>query len=113
MLCSQIGYSISFLDLLKYSYGLCLFHGINTLEEASNRLYRLVRKLRDSCLLLDCLRCEDFHMHDVVHDVAILIASERHNMFRIGNGGKVKEWPDVDALKRCTTFSISDEYICP
>ncbi|XP_065631972.1 probable disease resistance protein At4g27220 isoform X2 [Quercus suber] len=109
LLCSQMGYSIVYLDLLKYSYGLCLFHGINTLEEARNRLYRLVRTLKDSCLLLDCPCCEHFHMHDVVRYVAILIASERHNMFRIGNGGKVKEWPDVDALKRCTTFSISDE----
>ncbi|KAM4108533.1 hypothetical protein ACB094_03G051700 [Castanea mollissima] len=110
LLCSQMGYSIYYLDLLKYSYGLCLFHGTNTLEEARNRLYRLVRNLRDSCLFLDCPHsCDHFHMHDVVRHVAIIIASKHHNMFRVGDGGKVKEWPDVDALKRCTTFSISDK----
>ena len=48
-------------------------------------------------------------MHDVVRDFAFLLASKHHNMFMVGDGGKVKEWPDVEALKRCTTFSISDE----
>nr|POE88931.1 disease resistance protein [Quercus suber] len=110
--CSQIGYSIAYLDLLKYSYGLCLFNGINTLEEARDRLYRLVHNLRDSCLLLDCPHsCDHLHMHDVIRDVAILIASKHHNMFMVGDGGKVKEWPDVEALKRCTTLSISDKYV--
>ena len=122
LLCSQMGNSIEFLDLLKYSYGLSIFSGVNTLEEARNRLYRLVRNLRDSCLLLDCCHsCEHFHMHDVVRDVAILIASKHHNMIMVGDGGEVKEWPDVDELRRCTAFSLfggdvhelPDEMECP
>uniref|UniRef100_A0A7N2L2P3 AAA+ ATPase domain-containing protein n=1 Tax=Quercus lobata TaxID=97700 RepID=A0A7N2L2P3_QUELO len=122
LLCSQMSSSIVYLDLLKYSYGLCLFDGINTLEDTRNRLYRLVRNLRDSCLLLDCRHSrEHLHMHDVVRDVAILIASKHCDMFMVGDGGEVNEWPDVDALKRCTIFSIDggdirelpDEMECP
>ncbi|KAB9241440.1 hypothetical protein FH972_027012 [Carpinus fangiana] len=46
------------------------------------------------------------HMHDVVRDVATFIASRDHNMLVLRDNGGLKKWPDVDALKRCTTFSI-------
>uniref|UniRef100_A0A2N9HR56 Uncharacterized protein n=1 Tax=Fagus sylvatica TaxID=28930 RepID=A0A2N9HR56_FAGSY len=40
LFCSQHGYGIQYLDMLKYCYGWGLFPNINTLEEARNRLYR-------------------------------------------------------------------------
>jgi Leucine-rich repeat (LRR) protein len=107
LLCAEMGYTITYRDLLKYCYGLGFFHGINSLEEASNRLYSHVRNLKDSCLLLDCPHGSDHcHMHDVVRDVATFIASRDHNMLVLRDNSGLKKWPDVDALKRCTAFSI-------
>ncbi|XP_059441636.1 disease resistance protein At4g27190-like [Corylus avellana] len=107
LLCAEMSYTINYLDLLKYCYGLGSFHGITTLEEARNRLDSHVRNLKDSCLLLDCPHGSDHcHMHDVVRDVATFIASRDHNMFVVRENSGLKKWPDVDALKRCKTFSI-------
>jgi hypothetical protein len=52
LLCTQLGYYIEERDLLKYCCGLGLFHGINTTEDARNRLYTKLRILKDCCLLL-------------------------------------------------------------
>jgi Leucine-rich repeat (LRR) protein len=120
--CAEMHFSINYLDLLKYCYGLGSFHGINTLEEARNRLYRLVRNLKDSCLLVDCPHSsENCHMHDVVRDVATLIASKDHNMIIVRDDDGLKERLDVDVLKRCKELSmrggdfheLPDEMECP
>ncbi|KAG6646187.1 hypothetical protein CIPAW_08G176000 [Carya illinoinensis] len=107
LLCAQQGYVISYRDLLRYSFGLRLFHGIDTLEEASNRLEKLVSNLQDSCLLIQSPHSSnEFYMHDVVRHVATMIASNDHNMFVMrGNGGQTA-WPYVDALKKCEALSI-------
>ncbi|GMY21227.1 probable disease resistance protein At4g27220 [Fagus crenata] len=109
LLCSESGYIIGYLDMLKYCYGWGLFPNINTLEEARNRLHREVRNLRDSSLLLDCPNThEHFHMHDVVRDAAILIASkDEHNIFLVSDDRELKQLMDMDALKRCMALSIS------
>ncbi|XP_041020983.1 uncharacterized protein LOC121262542 [Juglans microcarpa x Juglans regia] len=105
--CAEMDFCIGRQDLLKYCYGLGLFHGINTLEDARNRLYRLFRNLKDSCLLQDCPHESELcHMHDVVRDVATLIASKDCDMLFMRDDGGLKEWPDMDALKRCKAFSI-------
>ncbi|KAG2694937.1 hypothetical protein I3760_08G167400 [Carya illinoinensis] len=108
LLCAQQGYVISYWDLLRYSFGLCLFHGIDTLEEASNRLEKLVSNLQDSCLLIQSPHSsKEFYMHDVVRHVATMIASNHdHNMFVMRGDGGQTAWPDVDALKRCEALSI-------
>ncbi|KAG7970239.1 hypothetical protein I3843_07G072400 [Carya illinoinensis] len=107
LLCAHMDYSIGYLDLLKYSYGLSLFQGISTLEEAINRIYRLVHSLKDTSLLLDCpYSSEHFVMHNVVRDVAMLIASKDHSIFMGRDGGELKKWPDMDTLKRCKSLSI-------
>ncbi|KAG6646083.1 hypothetical protein CIPAW_08G168600 [Carya illinoinensis] len=105
--CARMEFDIDRLDLVKYCYGLGLFHGINTLEDARNRLYRILRSLKDSCLLQDFPHDSQFcRMHDVVRDVAMLIALRDYGMLFIGDDGGPKEWPDMDALKRCKAFSI-------
>ncbi|KAG6701566.1 hypothetical protein I3842_08G171600 [Carya illinoinensis] len=53
LLCAQLPYFLDYRDLLKYSYGYGLCHGINTLEDARDTLDTLLRKLKDSCLLLE------------------------------------------------------------
>ena len=119
LLCSQMG-TISYQDLVKYCFGLCLFPGICTLEEARNKVYTLIRSLKDSCLLLEDPRTSKFvRMHDLVHDVAILIAKAQ-NVFTVRNDDPVK-WPDEDALTMCTSISVlardihelPDGLVCP
>jgi Leucine-rich repeat (LRR) protein len=105
LLCAQIGYYIYMSDLLKYCCGLGLFYGINTMEDARNRLYTRLGILKDCCLLLPN-SSKSLRMHDVVHDAAKLIASRDHNMFVVGADGELTEWLDVDALKRCRAFSV-------
>ncbi|KAG2702072.1 hypothetical protein I3760_06G074300 [Carya illinoinensis] len=106
LLCAQLSAFVFYRDLLKYNYGYGFFHdGIDTLEEARNMLDTLLGKLRDSCLILESF-IHGFRMHDVVRDVATIIASEDHNMFVIRDDGGLKTWPKVDSLKRCKAFSI-------
>ncbi|KAG6646201.1 uncharacterized protein LOC122318465 isoform X2 [Carya illinoinensis] len=107
LLCARQGYYVSYRDLLRYGFGLRLFYGIDTLEEARNRLETLVNNLRDSCLLLQSPHSsKEFYMHDVVRRVATIIASNDHNMFVMRGDGGQKAWPDVDALKICEALSI-------
>ncbi|KAL4605324.1 hypothetical protein ACB092_09G020400 [Castanea dentata] len=92
--------------LLKKCFGLRLFHGISTLEEARNRIYTLVRSLKDSGLLLDAHdTSECVGMHDLTRDVALLIANETQNVLTIMDEGLV-EWPDEDDMKMCTKIFV-------
>ena len=110
LLCCQMSYTIDYQDLLKYCFGLCLFPGIRTLEDARNRVYTLVRKLKDCCLLLEDPHTSDYvRMHDLVRGVAILIA-KGENMLTMRNDDPVK-WPDEDAIRTCTKISILDSDI--
>ncbi|KAK9292952.1 hypothetical protein L1049_020934 [Liquidambar formosana] len=84
--------------------GLGLFRGINTIEEARDRVYTLVHKLKTSCLFLDC-DIKSVKMHDVVLDVAISIASRDQNGFMVSYGVGLKEWPK-DIQKKCTAISL-------
>ncbi|KAG2702076.1 hypothetical protein I3760_06G074400 [Carya illinoinensis] len=108
LLCALLcQFDIYYQDLLRYGFGLGLFQGIVTLEEARHRLDRLVSNLQDSCLLLES--SDDprgFYMHDVVRYVARIIGSKHRNMFAMTDNGGPKPWPDVDSLKRCQAFSI-------
>ncbi|KAG6701526.1 hypothetical protein I3842_08G169500 [Carya illinoinensis] len=108
LLCAQQGYYISYQELLRYGFSMGLFLNIYTFEEARNRLERLVRDLLDSCLLLQSPHSsKEFYMHDLVRDVATIIASsENHNMFVMRDDGGQKAWPDVEALNRCEALSI-------
>ncbi|XP_030959627.1 uncharacterized protein LOC115981550 isoform X3 [Quercus lobata] len=104
LLCSQMGPTIFYMDLVKYCFGLCLFPGILTLEEARNKVYTLVRSLKDSCLLLEDPRTSNYvRMHDLVRDVILIAKAE--NVFSMRDDDPVK-WPDEDALKMCTSISV-------
>ena len=113
--------TIYYPDLLKKCYGLRLFHGISTLEEARNRMYTLVRSLKDSGLLVDAPDTNEFvGMHDLTHDVALLISYETQNVLTMRDKGLV-EWPDEDDMKMCTAifvferdiYELPDRLECP
>ncbi|TXG59196.1 hypothetical protein EZV62_017025 [Acer yangbiense] len=94
LLCSleNAGTNIHTLDLFKYSMGLGLFKDVDTMEEARNRMHTLISNLKASCLLLDGKANDFVKVHDIIHAVAISIASSKDNlMFNIQNATRMKE----------------------
>ncbi|KAH9752962.1 Disease resistance protein [Citrus sinensis] len=71
-------------DLLRYGVGWGLFENVYTLEEARSRVHRLIDNLKSSCLLLDGDAEDEVKMHDVIHVVAVSIATEER-MFNVPN----------------------------
>ena len=106
LLCAQIGSGIYYQYLLKKCFGLRLFHGINTLEKSRNRIYTLLRSLKDSGLLLDAPDISKYaRMHDRVRDAALSIASKRY-LLTMRDEGPV-EWPNEDDIKICTSICVT------
>ncbi|KAB2612306.1 disease resistance protein [Pyrus ussuriensis x Pyrus communis] len=93
-------------DLLKYSMGLGLIKNVETVEEARNSLNRMVKKLKNYCLLLDSYDDDSVRMHELVRDVAVRIASDDQKAFSKADGDEVKEWPSEDFLKKCTSIFL-------
>ncbi|XVF04820.1 hypothetical protein REPUB_Repub05bG0118300 [Reevesia pubescens] len=106
LLCSLMPYNATTFDLLKYGMALGLLRGIKTMEEAHQRLHRLVQNLKSSCLLFDGRMTEEFTMHDVIRDVAASIASREGKMFFMRNERGPRELPDAGMLRNCTAISL-------
>uniref|UniRef100_A0A2N9HTF9 NB-ARC domain-containing protein n=1 Tax=Fagus sylvatica TaxID=28930 RepID=A0A2N9HTF9_FAGSY len=67
--------------------------------------------LKDYGLLLDGPPSSDYVlMHDLVRDVAKLIASKNEKVLTMRGDGPV-EWPAEDEMKKCTRISIADRDI--
>ncbi|XWS73626.1 hypothetical protein CRYUN_Cryun02cG0144700 [Craigia yunnanensis] len=121
LLCSLMPYNATIFDLLKYGMAFGLLRGIRTMEEAHQRLHRLVQNLKSSCLLFDGRMAEEFTMHDVIRDVAASIASRDGKMFLMRNGIGPRELPDAGMLRNCTaislfyndSISLPDQLECP
>ncbi|KAG8479953.1 hypothetical protein CXB51_024970 [Gossypium anomalum] len=80
LLCSVMGRNGLVEDLVRYTVGLDLFGGVNTMEEARNNVLTVVAKLKASSLLLDSYEDKRFDIHDVVWDAALNIASRDYHM---------------------------------
>ncbi|KAG8479961.1 hypothetical protein CXB51_024976 [Gossypium anomalum] len=80
LLCSVMGRNGLVEDLVRYTVGLDLFGGVNTMEEARNNVLTVVDKLKASSLLLDGFEDGLFDIHDVVWDAALNIASRDYHM---------------------------------
>ncbi|TXG65725.1 hypothetical protein EZV62_007000 [Acer yangbiense] len=102
-------------DLLAYGKGLGIIEKVETMKDARNRVNTLLRKLKDSSLLLD-INDYRFSLHDVVRDIGTSIASRDRNMFR---NCTIRELVDKDALKNCVGISLynigklPEEFECP
>ncbi|XP_044481961.1 probable disease resistance protein At4g27220 [Mangifera indica] len=93
-------------DLFKHVVYLDILEGANlTMEDAQDRLDKLVRDLKDASLLLDGVTNKQFAMHDVVRVVALTIAYVDHHVFTAKNDIE-REWKDRDKLKKCTKISL-------
>ncbi|KAK4270262.1 hypothetical protein QN277_023320 [Acacia crassicarpa] len=105
LLCGVLGTSIYVSYLLKYAIGLGIFKCVDTIEDARNRLYRIIIDLKASCLLVDAnAKSEIIKMHDIVHKVAVSMALE-YAFIKIND--KLQDWPKEDILERCTHINLS------
>ncbi|KAI4357315.1 hypothetical protein L6164_001272 [Bauhinia variegata] len=105
LLCGVMRSHSLVMDLFTNSIGLGLFQDIYNMEEAQNSLHISIRKLKDSCLLLDSYSSKRFNMHDVVRDTAIRLASRQQNLF-IKRYEKLEEWPERDQMIDCRTIIL-------
>ncbi|KAF2318829.1 hypothetical protein GH714_011035 [Hevea brasiliensis] len=106
LLCALFAQSdIRVRDLLLYGIGLDLLRSKNTVEDARNRVDKLISGLKASCLLLDGEKNGSVKMHDVVRDAALSIASKSQLLFTFRDIIESKEWPTRD-LRNCSKISL-------
>ncbi|XP_022719745.1 uncharacterized protein LOC111277596 [Durio zibethinus] len=106
LLCGLLGHNTAIGDLLKYTIGLGLFHGVNTVEETRDRLLTVVSDLKSSCLLHDSYTNVRVDMHDLICDVALAIASRDNNVFALKDEDVLKDWPNGETMEKCTMISL-------
>ncbi|KAI4313411.1 hypothetical protein L6164_026395 [Bauhinia variegata] len=106
LLCGIFPQNVWISDLFKYSVGLDLFKHIPKVEYARNKFDSCIRKLKDSCLLLDTDSSnEHCEIHDVVRDVALKIALQHQHCF-VKINELLEEWPEEEQMKNCKTIIL-------
>nr|XP_043639322.1 probable disease resistance protein At4g27220 [Erigeron canadensis] len=94
-------------DLVVYGVGLEKFDNLDSIEDARSKVQNAVNILISSGLLLNCKTKKWTKMHDVVRDVALLIASEGNNKFMVKAGHGLTEWlPRNKSLESYTGISL-------
>ncbi|XP_039686071.1 uncharacterized protein [Medicago truncatula] len=89
---------------LKVAMGLDILKHLNAIDDARNRLYRIIKSLEAACLLLEVKTGGKIQMHDFVRDFAISIARRDKHIFLRKQSDE--EWPTNDFLKRCTQIFL-------
>ncbi|KAJ7969094.1 Disease resistance protein [Quillaja saponaria] len=92
-------------DLLILSVGLGLFKYVDTLEDARNRLDKLINDLKASCFLIED-SSEMVKIHDLVRDAGSSIAA-KNQLFCIDFESESKEWPRKDILENFRGLFLS------
>ncbi|KAK6288733.1 hypothetical protein POUND7_000274 [Theobroma cacao] len=122
LLCSLLRRDTRIDDLLKYAIGLGLINGVNSVEEARNRLLTMMSDLKASCLLLDSNTNDQyFDMHDLVCDVAMSIAFKDNHVFTLNEEDVLKDWLVAETMKKFNMIrlhypsigELPDELNCP
>ncbi|GJV86350.1 NB-ARC domains-containing protein [Tanacetum coccineum] len=109
LLCSMFpeDFNIPLERLAYYGVGLEIFKDLDSMEDARNGVQHAVKILKSTCLLLDGKDESTVKMHDVVREVALLIASKGSNKFLVKAGVRLKEWqPRTKRVKSCTGISL-------
>ena len=90
--------------------GLDFFQNVYTMEQVRNRVYSLVERLKDSCLLLEGNGSGTFKMHDVIRDVAIYIADKDKDkeMLTIRSSDDLENWSNKKKLKDFFGIALFD-----
>lgn len=99
------GHSLEVHSLLRIGVGLGSFPNVYTLEAARNRVDTLIDNLKSSCLLMDGDAEDEAKMHDIIHDVAVSIASEKL-MFNIPNAADSKKEIEKAIEEEPTAISL-------
>ncbi|PSS09619.1 Disease resistance protein [Actinidia chinensis var. chinensis] len=89
---------ISVETLVQYGMGLRLFQDVDTIQDGRIRARALVSTLLSSFLLLKDEDDAFVKMHDLVRDVAILIASEEENKYMVKAGAGLRDWPNTETI---------------
>ncbi|XP_059656472.1 probable disease resistance protein At4g27220 [Cornus florida] len=96
-------YEIPIDDLVMYGVGTrFLKHNRDTMKTARDRILVLVDTLKKYHLLLEGESKDFVKMHDIIRDVAILIASKEEFLLKTD----VREWPERDEYKSCKVISL-------
>ncbi|KAH7859684.1 hypothetical protein Vadar_004234 [Vaccinium darrowii] len=96
-------------DLVRYSVGMRLLDPIpsTTLEKVRNRVLTMVKGLKASCLLLEGKDDNTVKMHDVIRDVAILIA-KGEKRYLVSHD--LKKWPEGGTYDGYSALSLKSEF---
>nr|XP_043638309.1 probable disease resistance protein At4g27220 [Erigeron canadensis] len=115
LLCTLFGedHNISFEDMAIYGVGLEKFDDLESMEDARDRVRNAVNILTSCGLLLKSELGEGFtKMHDVVRDVALLIASQSNNKFLVKDRQGLTEWlPRNNSLESYVGISLVNNNI--
>ncbi|OMO81737.1 Disease resistance protein [Corchorus capsularis] len=97
-------------ELVRHVWGLELFQGVKSIQEARNAVFTAVDNLKASSLLLDTdVEKTYIKMHDMVRDVALWTASQKENPhFVIKSEFGARGWPRNENLEHYTTISFTD-----
>ena len=126
LLCGCLSYygDISMDQMLRYAMGLDFFNDFNSLEKAKNKLVTLVKTLKASSLLLDGAEDDgdgsgvgasrllfmngdhkSVRMHDLVRDVARIIASKDPHRFKVVEDVPFdQDWTEIEDESKFISF---------
>ncbi|CAL5349223.1 unnamed protein product [Camellia sinensis] len=83
-----------------------MFEAIDSVNEARDRVHAFVDDLKKGYLLMDGEQEGCVKIHDVVRDVAILIASREEHSFMVRCDEALKEWPEKERHKNYAVISL-------
>ncbi|KAF5943254.1 hypothetical protein HYC85_020896 [Camellia sinensis] len=92
--------------LLQLRVGIEMFEAIDSVNEARDRVHAFVDDLKKGYLLMDGEQEGCVKIHDVVRDVAILIASREEHSFMVRCDEALKEWPEKERHKNYAVISL-------
>jgi hypothetical protein len=84
--------------------GLKILKHNDTMSDARNSLYTIIKSLEATCLLLEVKKSGKIQMHDFIRDFATSVACRDKHVFLSKQSNE--DWPTNDFLKRCTQFVI-------
>ncbi|XP_068338078.1 disease resistance protein At4g27190-like [Pyrus communis] len=99
-------------DLLKYGIGKGLFRDANSMQDARRTAHLVAEYLKACSLVLNGEQDGCVRMHDVIRDMAILIASSGDGQgFFVKAGCHLKDWP-MNSLEDYSAISLMGNEIC-
>ncbi|WKA06396.1 hypothetical protein VitviT2T_024297 [Vitis vinifera] len=103
-------------NLIEYWIGEGFLGEVHDIHEARNQGYKIIKKLKQACLLESCGSKEKrVKMHDVIHDMVLWLESEcgkKKNKFSLNSDDFwLKESQEILDLKTANKMSLWDENV--